>query len=864
MRKAAAYLAMAGIVAVLLGADVLLLTSGESLSRLAGEKLQEKLGEVLRWRECRATRDGTVTLEEVDVIGAPLRAERVEIRMKGGLGGPVDAVVFEGLRLAVDDALFEDLAREKPAGRTIRDVIPDPSELPKILCRSGTVSVALRKVVAKGAPLTLEVSALVASPVDGYRIHLEGNLDHPLLGSWRAEGEVDLETGAHDLRIRSKDLVIRPEIRDLLAPEPARIYDKYLPGGRCDLSVRVAEGNFRVTLVARDMQLTYRNFPYAVEKMRGEIDFFAKGFRVKHMTARHGPAVIRFDGAADGYPATSGFDFRLEVDDAPLDAELRAALDEGGRKVWDLFDPKGRVAIRGRVWRRPGPDDPDHIPLEIYFKETSMRYKGFPYPLDDVSGNVFVDGNDVVVRRLQARDGEALLEVTGTIGNITGEADIDLSVDARRLQLDGRLRAALPPEIRKTWDRFSPGGPVDVRWNVRMKPGGEPVHRGRVRALGNRVRFVDLPLPATDVTGEIEVVPGAIRLRHLSAKAHGARIQLHGTVGDGAVTLEEVDVVGLRLDEPLKKALPEGVRKLIRQLRLSGMVNFTSSLTLRDDGDNDFTLNLNLTRGTIETEPRFEDLLGNVTLTGTFGKETRLMGPLTFSHVKVWGKQLSDVSASLVVNGPRITFGNIKATAYGGVIGGNLSVDTETGRIDGGKITIDRLDIRDYARDTQGYTSKTLSGKVSLDLPELTGNTGDAATLRGRGRLTVQDAALWDVPLFGSLFSLNFQDLFKQKNKFDAGAVVFRIEDRRFVVESLAFRSESINVVGKGTVGFDGRLNLILRPKAERFLGIDFFLLKWITEPLGWLKDAFHGVHVTGTFDEPKMGQEFFPADETE
>ena len=173
--------------------------------------------------------------------------------------------------------------------------------------------------------------------------------------------------------------------------------------------------------------------------------------------------------------------------------------------------------------------------------------------------------------------------------------------------------------------------------------------------------------------------------------------------------------------------------------------------------------------------------------------------------------------------------------------------------------TADRIDVREYARDTRRYAEKQLTGRVSIRLDEFRGRLDDYSTLRGKGRMAIREASLWNVPIFASLVLLNPQDLFTDKNEFDAGAVEFELEGSLLTISDLAFTSPSINVVGRGEMIFGGEMNLILRPKADRFLGIDFFLLDLVTEPLGWLKDRFYGVQVTGTFDDPVVSTKFFP-----
>ena len=863
MRKKAAYLSMGGIVLALLGADYFVVTSGESISRLVAARLEEMAKGAVRWDQVTASMDGVVTVEGVKFTDVDLEAERVKIRLNSLLDAVPEAVELEGVKFRLTDKLFDDLSKDEGADDWFQDLFKDPAQIPSVVLTRGTIEALLPAVFAEGAQ-ELRVNRLSVSPIGGRRVHVEGDFESDLFGAWRASGEIDLGTGVHRMTIESKGFEFRPEMRAPLAPNLRSIYDRYLPGGRCDVAIRFgrdAEGksDFRVTLTARDLSITYVNFPYRVEGVEGEIDFLTDGFRIKHMTGWRGSTVFRFDGVGGGYGAESGYALRLEIDAMPLDDELREALTPETQGVWDLFQPTGMASARGRVVRESGLDKDPRIPLDVTFHGASMKYKKFPYLIRNLEGTIHVDGNDVVVKRLTAREGETTFEFTGAISDITGDPDVNVDVVARRLTLDDRLRDALDKKTKETWDLFSPGGPVDLWWNVSREKGKKEVQTGRVHGLGNTALYQDVPLPASGVTGVLELGPKGVRIHRVTGMAHGARVQISGWVDDEVVRLDELDVVGLPLDEKVKKALPKDVGDLIRQLRLGGVVNLQSSLTMpRDGSDKDVTLHLSLSEGTLDTDPRFEGMQGTVILTGTLGKENLLMGPVSFSQTRFWGKDLTDLTASLRVKGRWVTFQNIKATAYDGVVAGDVSINTYTGDIEGA-FTADRVDIREYARDTRSYAEKQLSGRVSLRLEEFRGNLKDSKTMRGTGRLAIREASLWNVPVFASLVLLNPQDLFTKKNEFDAGAVEFDIEGSTIKINDLAFTSPSINVVGRGRIEFGGEMNLILRPKADRFLGIDFFLLDLVTEPLGWLKDQFYGVEVTGTFDEPVVTQKLFP-----
>jgi hypothetical protein len=279
----------------------------------------------------------------------------------------------------------------------------------------------------------------------------------------------------------------------------------------------------------------------------------------------------------------------------------------------------------------------------------------------------------------------------------------------------------------------------------------------------------------------------------------------------------------------------------------------------RPGGKKEFTVDLKLSKGTLDIDPRIEDLEGHLALEGFVDQEVLLRGPIAISSVLVAGKRLTDIGASLNVKGSKVNLVNLKATAYGGLLAGkSFSVDAKTGEFYSEGITVDRLDLHEYSLDTQGYAKKSLGGRASLTVQDLSGRSTDLKAITAKGRLTIHDGVLWDIPVFVSLFTLNPQELFKPKQHFDTGAVDFEVKDRKFVIERLSFSSESVSVLGKGAVDFDGNLNLVLKTKTG-FFGIDFLPINLVTGLFDELKGAFHGVAVTGTFEHPETSQKFFP-----
>jgi hypothetical protein len=865
MGKLSALFGMFLIIAGLAGLDVYILTRAESLSMLAEAELRRVAGDVLQWDRISATIDnavalqGTVTIEGVRGFPIarrlpPVEAKRVRIHLRSGYP---EKFVLEEVRGVLSDELFDELTGKEP-GKSIRDIAPDPAKLPSFTVLSGEFELRLSAIFEGARPQTVKVSAMTMVPIGGYRYHFEAEFQHPLYGRWLERGEVDLDTGAQRVTLECLGLRITPQMRTPLIERFRNIYDAYLPGGLCDLQIQIEkeprkDPDIRVTLTARDMTFTYKNFAYPADRITGEITFFTDHFVIKNMEGRHGDARLRFDGSAGGYTHESKFDFRIEVDDMPLDDALRQALDLPNRRVFDSFAPKGRVSAKGKAVRAAGASARERIPMTLSFQGVTMKYQEFPYELRNVSGEIQVDGNQIVVKRATVRDGPLDAEIRGTIGNITTDAIVDISIDALRLPLDARLREAIGDEARKIWDLFTPGGEMEVHWRIRKDTGAAVTHSARGRCKGNTALYKDLPLPVTELSGDIEMTAGKYSLEHLIGKVKGAEVEVHGTVTDAQTSLH-VDATSLPLDEEVKSALPPALGDFLRLLKIGGTVSFNSGLTFKKNGQRQVDLVCKLVKGYIDTEPRFEDLDGTVTLTGYFEKDPELIGFINCTRATVYGKRISDVGASFNTKGSRLNFLNLKAGVYGGVLAGrSFSLDTKTKDFFGESFTVDRVDLQDFVRDTKSYSDKHMAGKISLELRDLKGNSQDASTITAKGRMVIRDGQLWDIPVFLKLFTLNPGELFKSRNQFDAGVIDYDIRQRKITIDRMAFTSESVSVVGRGNISFDGDLNLILKPRSGPLLGLDFFVLRWAGDLISFLLDSVVSVEVKGTFDKPEI-----------
>ncbi|MHC4606300.1 MAG: hypothetical protein ACYTAF_05150 [Planctomycetota bacterium] len=869
MKKRTAYLVMALIVVALAAADAVFLTSRATLRRLAHEELQKTLGDALRYGALEVSLGGGLEFRDVrfripntDIELFSAGEAQLRVTRRGGSVFP-ESIVLTDPRFCVDDRLVEELSRGGE-GRAIRDVL-EAGRLPRFECTGGTLEAAFRDVVRGPEPVVFRIDSFLLVPSGDYAYMVSGRIHHEVLGAWSVTGDFDLDSGAVRMAARATGIVAGPEAYALLTDGGREKWDRWSPEGLADADIRVeSDGSGTPVVVGnvrpRGLDLTQIAFPYRVRNCVGEIELRPDGFTVKRLEGDAGGAPARFTGQSDGYERDSGFVIGIEVAGMPVDEVLRAAIKGDAAEAFDLFCPTGTVFVHGKVSQERGADKSIETVLEITFRDASFCYEEFPYKVPNVEGTIVVSDDDVIVRGLRGGEGDLSVTIDGEMQGMAKEGKIDLRIHGRDVPLDARLRGALGEKGRAIWDDFRPEGVLDLTWRLTREQGGELRHHGTLfsRADGNRCVYREVPIPVGDVKGFAEYDDGTVILHHLSGRTDEAGVELHGEIrGDGGVFLR-LGLIGVTVDEPFTAAMPAEIRSALEQVKLGGRANARLNLKIRG-GRAEYALDLGLKKARMHAAVPFEDVHGTISLAGSIeGEEREMLGHIHFMRARVAGKSVSDLLASLNASGPMLRFSRLKASAYGGVVSGTFFVNTESGEY-GGAFAADRVDLREFTRET-AFREKAISGRASVVLKEFRGRGADLGTMTGEGTLSIRDGYLWDFPVFVGLWTLNPQvNLFADRSTFDTGNVEYTIRDGKFRLENILFTTEDVSLVGRGTIGFDGALDISMGGRSGSLFGMKLPIIDWGLALFNLLKDELVGMRVTGTFEKPETSLQPFP-----
>jgi len=391
------------------------------------------------------------------------------------------------------------------------------------------------------------------------------------------DGSGNFATGDLRASLRVDRLLLDEAFRDRL-PEPLRkVWDKYPLCGTADVVHHLAlhggtliENRAVIALSKGSLRMTEP--PVALDEVSGRIEVTRSSLRiVDPLQGRAFSGLATLTGAIELLPdGPGGGDIQLRLRGVYLDAAVREALPPELRAEWDWYSPRGvaDVSLAASGSRFP----PTLVRTHLDFRGVDIAYKDYPYPLERLSGSVVLSSGEISVD-LASPPGSPR---TAILGRAFLEAGLPqhVQVDIEGLPLDAKLRAALPPENRATWDEYSPSGVGDLRIRVLRDRAGERQRTEvRLTARDGAIRHEAFPLAVEGITGEVLFLEDRTELRGLRGHHGDSEIRLeagdivHGDAGRVDVTISSTD---LALTPSVIAALPPETREVAEEFGFTG------------------------------------------------------------------------------------------------------------------------------------------------------------------------------------------------------------------------------------------------------------------------------------------------------
>jgi hypothetical protein len=278
--------------------------------------------------------------------------------------------------------------------------------------------------------------------------------------------------------------------------------------------------------------------PFPVNELSADVAIEDGRLSIKTAQGSNGLTILRASGTIGLCdPASSPLNLEIRATDLELDQRLRDHTPAEYDELWDVFQPRGRVDATVSIVRGKA-GEPVDLSATVLCRDVAAVYRHFQYPLDHLTGQLTLEKKMVTVN-LQTLKGAQPVSLIGTIQNPGVDAVVRLEIQADAIPIDDALKSAMPPDVQKVVDQFSPSGVVKAHARVTRHPLPEYKHRpeGQIAIdaeidLAERceMTWVGLPYPIRDLKGRLEIHPESWTFKNMRGSNGLAKIWASGSV----------------------------------------------------------------------------------------------------------------------------------------------------------------------------------------------------------------------------------------------------------------------------------------------------------------------------------------------
>ncbi len=694
-------------------------------------------------------------------------------------------------------------------------------------------------------------------------------------------GELTMPLGqtaaASEAKVHLEAFPISSELKPLLPEKSQKIFDHFRPVGTVSGDIhlkRFPSGQWlpvNINGTADGASIIFHKFRYPVTGISATMNQRPMSETASSLNdvifditanGKLGDRVVTTSGALRNPGPALEMQFDVHVDGLPLDSRFRDALDEKGRKVIETINISGVATADVRCNRNPGLDQPTDIVISADVTEAKMRFAGFEYDIERLTGHVDFNSQEKswAFQNLHGWHGPGELKANGTFRGIPDPGELKLTIAAEGAKLDSDLFNALNDTSRGLWTVLNPEGSVslttEIHWTAQR--GQKPVVTLKdVNLFDATIYPKPFPYRMNIKSAKLSYDPNdprAAGMQHcdihsLDAEHDGSQITGSGWAEAGAdgswqLHLDDLNAIDLKPDDSLRAALPDGWRETLSRLAQNGLVSLESSqLDFRGVTNNQapttaaWDLNMRLKNCAAMTGLELKNVSGLVKAQGAWdGYQLLNKGMIRLDQIEVLDMVIAGINGPYTMTDDELVLGcrdviqgvvpptsvaseeRVRGQAYGGTLEMDGLVDLKAGS-----------NYRFFGELKSALLERYAAQHIP-DQPNLrgvvnswifvTGDGDSSSNLTGKGQLLINPAALYEVPvileMFSALSKLNFA--VPNRTAFDYALMSFQIHDQAFHFDPIDLAGDALALRGRGSVGFGGDvvLDFFSRPAPAR------------------------------------------------
>ncbi|MEW6197128.1 MAG: hypothetical protein AB1601_00475 [Planctomycetota bacterium] len=319
----------------------------------------------------------------------------------------------------------------------------------------------------------------------------------------------------------------------------AAAFEHYSPRGRVNVRLALAPSAAAAAELATRLEgeieacgaaCRYYLFPYDCVDMSGRVRLSRGRILLENLSGTHGGTRLWANGVVHSSHAWSGFDLTFHGRDVALDADLYGALPDEYRQLWQRAAPLGLCDVVASLRRADGSPELGALPTDAYVNahlHAGSLALGAGGRLEQATGWITVHGGVVQVRGLHGRQGDAEINLDGTVRVVGDATHAELRLVVDNQPVDQRVLVGAGPaavELRLTghaavWGRV---------WGTERGAGLNQQMTAELR--DGRLAAADPRRPWIVTAGRVHVRDSRQEIEYLTCRQGEAEVNVSGVV----------------------------------------------------------------------------------------------------------------------------------------------------------------------------------------------------------------------------------------------------------------------------------------------------------------------------------------------
>ena len=422
-------------------------------------------------------------------------------------------------------------------------------------------------------------------------VEIRGTWGGPNVKRGELHARVDPVKKVLQLSTEFEQLQITPAIQAWIVARAPAMLSQSAFAGRVDGNLRVdyEYGEGALPQFESHLRLTAGRFedphlPRPLTELSCSVHCDQNGIKVQELRGNLGSAKLAIQLERRGWTANALLAMGLSIENMPLDSQLYASLPAVVKKQWDKYQPTGiaggelQLTYDGENWRPTA---------SLRGRELAFESDKFRYRLNNGSGTLSYTPSEAKQTAhldldLVGEGGGQPLKIVGQVFDPRPGAPGWVEITGQNVDIENRLIEALPKKARNVIQSMHPTGKFNLRWKFAREQAGQlkPNTSLQLELVDCQIKYDKFPYLLSGIDGLILAENDQWTFRNLYSSG-SRKVQCQGYLrpkGAGKELSLQFTGQQISLDDDLKQALPESVRKAWSEIRPRGRVDLMATV----------------------------------------------------------------------------------------------------------------------------------------------------------------------------------------------------------------------------------------------------------------------------------------------